>query len=254
MRSLVLASLCSLTGACSGWQTQYLWGDGHLHRVIHHQSAIQNSTVHIYIDGDGRPFITPTTVARDPAPFRPYALRLMQQDPQPSLLLGRPCYHTLDKDKECNPLMWTSHRYSDQVVESMTAAIRKLAGERQIVLIGYSGGGTLAMLTADTLPNIAGLITIAANLDVAAWTKHHGYTALSGSLNPADKLQHVQHVPQVHFFGDQDQVIPKQIVDEVENQLPPGSVHWLSGFDHGCCWHKVWPQLLSDALIELDLD
>ena len=55
---------------------------------------------------------------------------------------------------------------------------------RSIVLIGHSGGGTLAVLLAPRIEDVSGVVSIAANLDIDAWADHHNYDRLTGSLNP----------------------------------------------------------------------
>ena len=59
-------------------------------------------------------------------------------------------------------------RYSDEIVSSMTEAVRTAALQakaRSVVLVGYSGGGVLAVLIAERLDNVAAVITVGANLD-----------------------------------------------------------------------------------------
>ena len=54
---------------------------------------------------------------------------------------------------------------------------------RQIVFIGYSGGGTLATLLVEHFPQTRAVVTIAGNLDVKAWTEYHNYEPLFLSIN-----------------------------------------------------------------------
>jgi membrane-bound lytic murein transglycosylase len=66
------------------------------------------------------------------------------------------------------PLLWTHLRYSPEVVASMVSALRRfltLHPSRRVVLIGYSGGGTLAWLMAGQVSETAAIVTVAANLD-----------------------------------------------------------------------------------------
>jgi pimeloyl-ACP methyl ester carboxylesterase len=51
---------------------------------------------------------------------------------------------------------------------------RQRTDSRRIGLIGYSGGGALATLIAERRGDVAWLITIAANLDLAAWIRSRG--------------------------------------------------------------------------------
>ena len=115
-----------------------------------------------------------------------------------------------------------------------------------MLLIGYSGGGTLAMLMAPHLQHLRGVVTIAANLDVTAWAVWHGYTPLQASLNPMAQTPRTAQLPQVHFFGGEDAQIPIELVAHWRAALPDHSVHILPQYTHACCWHQNWPALLSN--------
>lgn len=250
MSAFVISILLSTVFAgCAGYPTNIIDGERFRHVVIGQSKAILlDHVVHIYIEGDGQPFVTPNRVARDPSPRQSYALKLMEQDEHPAIVLGRPCYHGLVSDASCNPLYWTTQRYAPSVVNSMVAAAQKMSLGRDIVLIGYSGGGNLAMLMAPKLSNVLGVITIAANLDVKAWTQHHGYTRLTGSLNAADYLSSTLTIGQHHFAGAEDTRVPPTIIQALIPQLPENSVQIMPKFDHDCCWAKHWPRLLAEGL------
>ena len=236
----LLLVVFTVTG-CSGLSRDIVIGTHFRHITAQTTGQLEaTGPLHIYISGDGRPFLSRTQVAPDPTTPRPYVLKLMRQDHQQNILLGRPCYHGLNDDRGCSPREWTTHRYSTDVVDSMVAAAKKQSRGRPIVLIGYSGGGTLAMLMAPHLNDVAGIITIAANLDVAAWTRHHRYSSLTGSLNPALAFERTNTIPQVHYFGARDEIIPGSMVTRITQTLPPGSVRVINGYGHACCWHRDW--------------
>lgn len=107
-------------------------------------------------------------MATDPGPRNPLMLKLMALDTAPAVYLGRPCYPGLSRQPPCNPALWTSGRYSPQVLASLARALQTLirdTGSRGIVLIGHSGGGTLAMLLAARVPDVRAVVTLAGNLD-----------------------------------------------------------------------------------------
>jgi len=250
--SAVLVTLWGgLMGACSAVQTDFVDGNGYRHAVAtFNANSDNNETLHIYIGGDGKPFVTPTEVAADPTPRSTYVLKLQRRDPQSSVFLGRPCYHGLSRDVGCSPLAWTTERYSEAVVLSMATAIRNIGRGQRVMLIGYSGGGTLAMLIAPRLDNVEGVVTVAANLDIDAWASYHGYTRLAGSLNPVVQSVETQDLPQRHYFGSADVIIPAVMVERVRQAMPQGTVAVMEGFDHTCCWRRAWPRLLEQALSE----
>lgn len=206
--------------------------------------------IHIYLEGDGRPWETRHRIARDPTPGNPLALKLMVRDPAPVLYVGRPCYQGFAHAEGCRPELWTHERYGSEVVESMVSAIEQALHPLErlpITLIGYSGGGVLAMLIAERLDGVVGVITVAANLDVDAWADHHGYSRLAGSLNPARRGPLGPHIRQIHLAGDHDRQVPPWTIERFRKVNPDASFKSIPGFDHRCCWIEQWPRILGEA-------
>jgi hypothetical protein len=199
----------------------------------------------IYLDGDGTPWLGGLP-AHDPTPREPLVLALMARDPTVSIYLGRPCYHGTMGNRTCETRLWTSHRYSETVVTSMAAALRNILdaeGIERVVLIGYSGGGVLAMLLAPRMPETTAVLTVAANLDVAAWGKVRGEPPLAGSLDPARQPPLAPHVYQRHYAGGRDRIVPQAVVRAGARGAP---VVVIPEFDHTCCWTEVWTSVLED--------
>lgn len=225
----------------------------------HQQSPPQHRTLHIYIEGDGVPFLNTLTVSPDPTPHDPMALRLMAQDSAPSVFLARPCYFqqqsyfqqqkAFEQKSTCHPSLWTVARYSPIVVQSLSHGVELLAKHYdQVVLIGYSGGGTLAILIAARVPKVSRVITLAGNLDTERWTHHHALTPLYDSLNPSAEPPLPEHVRQIHYVGDRDKnILPQWALDFAQYQ-PHVIVKHISHFDHQCCWEADWKSLLVQAL------
>jgi pimeloyl-ACP methyl ester carboxylesterase len=108
------------------------------------------------------------------------------------------------------------------------------AGAGRVRLVGWSGGGVMATLVAARRADVAGLITIAAPLDVAAWTQGRGISPLLG-LDPAD-LPPIS-APQVHLSGAFDPIVRPAVVKPTARRLagPQGQVEtWPER--HDCCW------------------
>jgi hypothetical protein len=161
------------------------------YRHVVFTSALMDTrgALHVYIEGDGTPYVARYDVAADPTPRHPLMLQLMTLDPAPSVYVGRPCYFGLANDPPCTPRDWTLDRFSPRIVDSMARVIEQLRegrGTGAIELYGHSGGGALAVLLAARLGGVQRIVTIAGNLDVDAWTTYHGYTPLEGSLNPVN--------------------------------------------------------------------
>ena len=231
-----------------GFDASRVEGDGFAHVVFRPATPRPNGgrVLHVYLDGDGTPWEHGGPAA-DPTPRDPLVLRLMSLDRAPSVYLGRPCYHGLATAPRCVPALWTDARYSEVVVGSLAVAARRLlsvTGRAEIVWLGYSGGGTLAMLLAGRLPETAGVVTVAANLDVDGWAEMRSHSRLTGSLSPARQPPLPSRIYQRHYAGGQDQVVPPEIV--ARGGVPPESFSVIPKYDHVCCWVKLWPRVLDE--------
>jgi hypothetical protein len=238
-------------GAGLGFASIRLQGVGFNHLAYVAGMHEASDTLHVYVEHDGTPWTDFTHVADDPTPRTPFALELMALDPGPRLLLGRPCYYTPEKDSGCGPLLWTHRRYSREVVTSMVAALRSyltMQPFRRVVLIGYSGGGTIAWLMATSVPETIAVVTVAANLDTDEWARIHGYSALTGSLNPALLPELPPTILQLHYVGGRDQNVPPSIVRSFAHNHHGAHVVEVADFGHVCCWIERWPQLLAESV------
>jgi predicted alpha/beta hydrolase family esterase len=211
------------------------------------------NTVVVYIEGDGTPRTRDgTRPASDPTPRQPLSLDLMLRTTGPAWYLTRPCYNGMNQTPGCSAVVWTNARYSTAVVDSMTAALQRYAqshGAPRIVLVGHSGGGTLAVLMAPRVANLVGVITIAANLDTDAWAEIHGYLPLADSLNPARQAAH-DNIQEIDLVGERDTKVPTATLQRYFAQHPQARVWRYENFDHVCCWVDKWPGLLDSALVE----
>lgn len=218
------------------------------HRVYLNNAKDRKGHLHVYLDGDGQPWITNKLVSNDPTPKNPMILEWMALDSSPSIYLGRPCYHGFASDPLCDSDLWTSQRYSRQVVDSLYEVLRDYLdreGFDEVVLIGFSGGGTLAMLLAEQLRETRVVITVAGNLDIDAWAQHHHYTPLDGSLNPAQRVALNADINQYHLVGRKDGNIPFHLVQQVIGSQPNASLLIFDDFDHACCWTSIWARFLQ---------
>lgn len=205
----------------------------------------QNPVIHVYLEGDGQPWHRGRSPSANPNSRRLTALQLMMRDPYPSLYLNRPCYGFDQMPENCAPDLWTGGRYSNEVVQAMQQALDHLQDEspgQQWLLIGHSGGGTLAMLIAQRREDVAGIVTLAANLDTDAWTTHFGYLPLDRSLNPALMPPLPAQIPRWHFAAEEDTQVPASLVAEAAGRDANARFILLRG-DHHCCWQEHWPRV-----------
>ncbi len=226
------------------------------HTLLRGEASRSTHYLHVYLDGDGAPWINHTVVAQDPTPRNLLVLELMSLDPAATLYLGRPCYNGRFAEPPCSSSLWTSHRYSPVVVDSMVAVLETVTAEADIdglIFIGYSGGGTLAMLLAERFEQTRAVLTIAGNLDPAAWAQLHRYSPLDGSLNPARRPPLSDNIIQMHYVGEKDTNVPPSLVANAISRQPDARLVVIDLFDHECCWTERWNKLL-DELQEALLD
>ena len=232
--------------AALGLGTEMVAGTLFQHMVFRRARGASR-TLHVYLDGDGTPWHLGRPTA-DPTPRDPLVLELMALDAGPSLYLGRPCYHGLASEPPCASALWTEARYSEEVVASLAAALRRIldrGGVDRVVWFGHSGGGTLAVLLAPRFPETAGVITVAANLDIDGWADLHGYPHLTGSLNPARQPALPAGIYQRHYAGGKDRIVPAEIV--ARGPIGPGTLRVIPSYDHLCCWTEIWPEILAEV-------
>jgi hypothetical protein len=216
-------------------------------RAFARSRSASPSTVRVFIEGDGFAFINRTTPSLNPTPTDPLALSLAAIDTSDAVVyLARPCQYQ-DADAPCNNrYWWTRGRLSDPVVASMSTAIDVLKrdlGAEQIELVGYSGGGALAVLLAAQRSDIRLLVTVAGLIDSARWLSHHKLSPMDIAENPAALIDRVSEIPQWHFIGADDQVIPPEIAllwASAAAIYPAIHVAEVPNTTHYCCWAELW--------------
>jgi pimeloyl-ACP methyl ester carboxylesterase len=252
---LVLSALASLAACASpatridraaaraGLAREIVQGTDFRH-VVYTRAAARDSTWTVFLESDGLTWVNGRVPASDPTTHDPLALQLMMQSSEPALYVSRPCYHEL-MDAGCNWQLWTLARYSPRVVDSMVAVIDtklRAVDAKRVRLVGYSGGGALAVLVAERLLNVEAVITIGANLDIDAWTMHHGYLPLEGSLNPAQSSRPHPWL-EIHLQGARDYVVPPATTSAYFERYPSARRLTFADYDHTCCWLRDWEQL-----------
>ena len=224
-------------------------------RIYHKGLESRPDRLVVYIEGDGFAWRRKGVLSSDPTPKNPVALKLAARDPRPAVLyIARPCQYLDSQDLEdCPSKYWSSHRYADEVISSINDVIdrsRKHAGASTVDLVGYSGGGDIAALVAARRFDVSSLVTVVANLDIDAWTRLHDVSPLTGSLNSADIAEHIQNIPQYHFVGASDNIVPMPVTESYLKRITDRShvmIERITGFDHECCWADSWPELLCKA-------
>jgi pimeloyl-ACP methyl ester carboxylesterase len=229
-----------------GFERQGVTGS-HFEHILYWKPGSERSdaALHVYIEGDGSPRRAMRYRPPDPTPSNLVMLELMALDPGPSLYLGRPAQHGTPAE----PWDWTVGRYSNDVADSMARALENWSranGRREFVLIGHSGGGTLAMLLAERVENTLGVVTLAGNLDLEAWALHHDYQPLDGSEDPARRPPLDRDIFQLHLLAGRDQRVPIALVESSIARQPDPKTRRFPDFDHSCCWTTIWLDVVAE--------
>jgi len=202
----------------------------------------------IYIEGDGLAWLSSDTPSADPTPVTPVGLQLALAHPGGNAAyLARPCQYLAAP--RCAQRHWTNQRFAPEVIAATNQAVDTLKqrfGANRLNLVGYSGGGAIATLLAERRSDVVRLVTVAGNLDHRAWTAYHRISPLTGSLNPADDKAALARIPQWHFVGERDSVVPPVLAQAFAAGMPSARVKTMTSYDHRCCWAENWPNIWMD--------
>ncbi|MCP2232719.1 MULTISPECIES: alpha/beta hydrolase [Erwinia] len=207
--------------------------------------------LHLYVEGDGFAWVTPSQPSHDPTPFNPVALRLAAADRAANVIyLARPCqFIAMTRSPGCDTRWWTDLRFAPAVIDAMNDAVSQLVRQtpgQPVVLTGYSGGGAVAALVAAKRQDIQSLRTVAGNLDSEEVNRLHQASAMPGSLNAKEVAPALARLPQIHFSGSDDRVVPASVTQGYAqaSHSPCVRIVSVAGMTHGGDWAALWPSLL----------
>ena len=199
----------------------------------------------IYIEGDGYAFNRYGRPSSNPTPKGNLMREIAFNDPSPNVIyLARPCQYVTDDF--CSQRHWTTARFSPEVINSIYEELEILFPQKELILIGYSGGAQVAGLLATNKPDlkIKKLITLAGNLDHEEWTRQKGFLPLSESLNLENYRSQYTSFPQTHYVGEKDTVIPPKITfDFVQN---PNTIHLVPKASHWRGFEAIYPLIWNE--------
>ncbi len=210
-----------------------------------------NANFVFYIEGDGLIYHY-DDISDNPTPLTPTVLELAAIDHRPNVVyIARPCQYTsLTLQPNCKNEYWTNKRFALEVVDSINEAIDKISQNHTCEIIGYSGGGGIAVLIAAMNPKVQNIITIAANLDHVAFNNFHHTLHMTGSLNPIDYSQKIRNIPQLHLSGTDDKIVPSFIADKFVRLANSTCVKTmrLKSVTHSNGWKNFWPNIIKQKL------
>jgi hypothetical protein len=212
--------------------------------------------IDVYIEGDGLAWLSDNQPSANPTPHKALGLRLATHDLSPNVLyIARPCQFTpFELDGHCSETYWTDRRFSEEVIRSVNQAIDKLTAitpRPRLNLIGYSGGGAVAVLVAARRSDVVSLRTVAGNLDHEEVNRLNEVSPLEGSLNAIDQAKKVQDIPQLHFSGSEDEIVPPSIAARFIAAMSStrcARARIIESASHENGWEEVWQNLLRDKV------
>lgn len=214
------------------------------------KKATQSKELTVYIEGDGASWPAIDVPPLDPTPRQLTVLQLAAKDRRsPLLYLGRPCQFLEKKElQQCPVAYWSESRYASEVITALATVITQVMrelGTTRLNLVGYSGGGTIALYLAASRDDVVRLTTIASPLNHAIWTEYHEISSLSGSAPAFDSWEKLEKTRQFHLVGEKDKIVPPALM---EKMLPHGiKAVILRDFSHECCWVRDWERLLAET-------
>ena len=202
-----------------------------------------NKQMVVYIEGDGMAWISRDQLSSNPTPVQPVALKLASIDTNINVLyVARPCqYLWPQKMNRCSSKYWSNKRGSEEVISSINQAISIVKQKQNISsirLIGYSGGGGIAALIADRRADVSEFVSVSGNLNYKLFTQTHNLSPMNGSIDPITVANQIGSIPQIHYVGADDKIIPKQIALSFSDK-----VKVISDVSHDN-WPDKWAQIL----------
>jgi hypothetical protein len=214
--------------------------------------ARPDEPLRVYIEGDGQAWLSRTEPALDPTPRQAEGLALAAADSAPNVVyLARPCQFTpMAMNPRCGEPYWTSKRYAPEVTASLNEAVSHYAAQlpgQGIELVGYSGGGALAVLIAARRTDVTSIRTVAGNLDDELVNRLHDVSAMPQSENAIDDAGRVADIAQIHFSGGEDDIVPPVVAQRFAAAASTRCARAMTipGLAHDSDWSARWPALLA---------
>jgi hypothetical protein len=200
----------------------------------------------IYFEGDGKAYIARNIPSPNPTPVSNFLIDLIIEDEAPNLVyIARPCQYVTDK--KCQEKYWTNARFSEEILAAVDEVVKNFPTFK-LELVGYSGGAEVAKYVAAKNKNTLNLRTIAGNLDHKKFNEINHAKDLDEYFDSDKILPQLEKIPQIHFVGVNDQIVPSAVAESyLEKMLNKSCVKILEvrGATHYDGWKKTWKEMLE---------
>jgi predicted esterase len=240
------------TLATSGGFTKQIINTSRFQMLSYQRLSNENDPVTVYIEGDGYAFVGRHRVSLNPTPVDPISLNLALNDSVDNVIyIARPCqFIPMENNPDCSPEYWSMKRYAPEMISAVNEVIDvyKLKHKvKQLRLVGFSGGATVAAILAAQRNDVLDLRTVAGNLDIDMFSLVHNASPLTGSLNPTDFAKKLVHIPQLHLIGEDDEIILPSVTNSYVSALKQQDVelkcvhvHSIKEVSHTQGWEAHW--------------
>ena len=200
----------------------------------------------VYIEGDGRAWVSRSQLSTNPTPVYPVALELASLDKRPNVVyIARPCQYLWPKSTlGCSSEYWSNKRGSEEVIVAINKAISIIKNRENvstIELIGYSGGGAIAAIISARRDDVVKLTTASGNLNYQLFTDIHKLSPMTDSVDPITIANKIRSIPQIHYVGAEDRIVPEQIARSFSDM-----VEVVEGITHEN-WANKWREILLNS-------
>jgi len=198
----------------------------------------------VYIEGDGHAWATGSQPSTDPTPHSSIMVTFAIQDRAPAAYLARPCQFV--SSEGCGVALWTANRFSAPAINAMNSGLDELKrqfGVEVFELVGHSGGGAVALVLAGMRSDVGQVQTIAGNIDPIYWQAQKNLTPLVAPETPLQFSAKIRLIPQRHFIGLNDTVVPPAVAYSYVGKLHGECVSVVeTSANHSTGFAQSWAQ------------
>jgi len=214
------------------------------------------SSADVYIEGDGDSHATTKFAGGDPSPVNPVALDLASRDLAKNVVyIARPCQYRESPDqKACPQALWSTRRYSPEVIAAYNAALDEIKKRNDITdfnLIGYDGGANIAAALASERTDVTTLRTVAGVLNPSLVYDAKKDPLDGDSFSAMSVAGRLATLPQHHFIGAGDTTVAPAVYHSYRQAIGDSNcVHYsfVQDADHERGWVEKWPDLLKQSV------